>query len=186
MQRQGSIRSLRPRWHVMAGERRGERYSVAGCVVRNQSSLSLICRFTPPVHDHLERMPGTGLVAELDSLARSAARLGRKVLEGKGLFAVHACLSCDPAPRRWTSAHSADVGCAASQQDNILLLWRPKRGHKTKSPEPGLVTGCRGSISVAPHQARFSVIFGCSLHSRSPCMNCQRFPPSFLCVLHLN
>lgn len=120
----------------------------------------------PPVHHHLQRMPRTGLVAELDSQARSAASLERKILEGKGLFAVHACLSCALALWCWTPACSADVDCPASQQDNIQLIWHPKHAHKNKSPDRGLVTGCREASvqgvlqsSCTSDHCSYSVIF---------------------------
>lgn len=102
----------------------------------------------PLVHHHLERMPGTGLVAELDSRARSAARLEKKILEGKSLFAVHACLSCVLALWCWTAACSADVGCPASQQDNISLIWHPKHAHKKPSPWPWISHSLQRGISL--------------------------------------
>lgn len=79
-------------------------------------------------------MPETGLVAELDSQARTTARLKKKILEEKCLFAVHACLSCVLALWFWPAARSADVGCPASQQDNIKLIWHPYSAQKSENP----------------------------------------------------
>lgn len=126
----------------------------------------------PLVHHHLERMPGTGLVAELDSRARSAARLEKKILEGKSLFAVHACLSCVLALWCWTAACSADVGRPASQQDNISLIWHPKHAHKNRAPDRGLDRSISlGCIlkELLPRSVQRSVIFAPFIFS----------PPSF-------
>lgn len=115
--------------------------------------LFLICLVTPPVHCHLERMPGTGLVAELGSRAQKA----KKSLEENGLFAVHACLSCVLALWCWLAASSADVSCPASQQDNIKLIWHPNNARKSKTPECKAVYWRRGIglMCIATIQLKF-------------------------------
>lgn len=84
----------------------------------------------------------------------------------KAFFAVRACLPCVLALWCWTAACSADVGCPASQQDNIQLIWHPKHARKNKSPHRGLVKGRREAslqdvlrFSCTPDQCSHSVIF---------------------------
>lgn len=137
-------------WCDEMGGGGGEWNSVTGCVVRNQSSLTSSSPAPPspapppPQYHHLERMPETGLVAELDSRAIGPLPRWRgKSWREKGHFAVHACLSSALALRSWTAARSADVDCPAPPQDNIHCcssLVQPWGGERT-SRLWGSVTG---------------------------------------------